>query len=80
VPGDATVLYDPGGRTGGTAPIGHDQIERAQRYVARHVGPIAQVIVKKAAARAQSPTHFVALVADQAELDDAQREELLRLL
>ncbi|MDP2372002.1 MAG: hypothetical protein Q8M25_27750, partial [Rhodoferax sp.] len=51
-------------------------IERANLVMAKHMGPIAKIIVKKAAAKATSPTQFVALLAQEMP-DGPQRAQLI---
>ena len=51
-------------------------IDRAHLVMAKHMGPIAKIIVKKAAAKANSPTQFVALLAQEMP-DGPQRAQLL---
>ena len=40
-------------------------IERATQAMTRQMGPIAKIVVKKAAARAQSPQQFLALLSEE---------------
>ena len=51
-------------------------IERANLVMAKHMGPIAKIIVKKAAAKANSPTQFVALLAQEMP-EGPQRAQLI---
>lgn len=51
-------------------------IDRANLVMAKHMGPIAKIIVKKAAAKANSPTQFVALLAQEMP-DGPQRAQLI---
>ncbi len=54
-------------------------VENAARRLAPHLGPIARVVVKRAAAEANTPRHFHQLLA-QHVADPRERERLLREL
>jgi len=54
-------------------------IERATQFMTRQMGPIAKIVVKKAAARAQSPQQFLALLADELPVGP-QRAKLIEEL
>ncbi|MFT3956714.1 MAG: protein kinase [Piscinibacter sp.] len=60
----------------GTTPMQPELIERAQRVLAEHVGPIAAVLARRAAARALSREAFYSALADQAG-PDVDRKALL---
>ena len=51
-------------------------IERANQVMAKHMGPIAKVIVKKAAAKSSSPAQFISLLAQEMP-DGPQRTQLI---
>ncbi len=75
----------PGGRTDGTAgaatdtlgghPVSDAFLEQAQRVLAAHVGPIAKVVVKRAAERTRDRHGLCELLADA--VPDAARAKLL---
>lgn len=60
----------------GGAALSEAMIEQAQRVLARHLGPIARVVVKKAAARATGREEFLSLLA-QSISEAPGREQLL---
>jgi serine/threonine protein kinase len=53
-------------------------ITAATRVLSSHIGPIASIVVKKAAAKARTPEQLYALLAEQAE--SSERERLLAAL
>lgn len=63
---------------GGGQGIGEALNAHAVKVMTRHLGPIAKILVKKAAAQTTSPTRFVELLADMA--DGVDRSRLLREL
>jgi serine/threonine-protein kinase len=65
---------DPSSALAGDA-LGDELIEQAQRVLAQHVGPIAKVVVKRAAARARDRATFFAQLAE-AVTDTAARQRL----
>lgn len=69
----ATAPSHPG------APLGDALVDGAQHLLAAEVGPIARIVVKKAAAKARDRQEFMALVAD-AVPDTAARNALLARL
>jgi serine/threonine protein kinase len=60
----------------GVVPLLPDTIEKAERVLTREIGPIARVMVKKAAAGAAGRDDFFLALADLAA-DDVDRERLL---
>jgi len=66
------VAEEPATRS--TEALTPQQIELAERRFAAYIGPIAKIIVKKAAAKAGSPQEFYQLLADRldSETDRAQ--------
>lgn len=60
----------------GTTPMQPELIERAQRVLAEHVGPIATVLARRAAARALTREAFYSALADAAG-PDVDRKALL---
>ena len=56
--------------------LGLALIARANLVMARHMGPVAKIIVKRAAAKANSPTQFVAMLAQEMP-DGPQRAHLI---
>lgn len=60
-----------------TAPLTPETIDAAQHRLAAYVGPIAKVLVKKAAAQAGSVRQFYLLLADSLE-SEAERTRFLR--
>lgn len=58
------------------APLSTELVEHATRVLATHMGPIARVMAKKAAAQARHRDEFIALLADQVS-DPAERAKLL---
>ncbi|MCW7539824.1 serine/threonine protein kinase [Aquabacterium sp. A7-Y] len=67
-----------GGGQQGSA-LNPDTIERAQRVLASHIGPIAKIVVKKAASQAGSREQFFAALAAQFD-DPAVRGQVLAQL
>ena len=65
------------GGSGGQG-IGEALNAHALKVLTRHLGPIAKILVKKAAAQTSNPTRFVELLADMA--DGVDRTRLLREL
>jgi eukaryotic-like serine/threonine-protein kinase len=63
----------------GTTPMGAGVVEKAQRVLAQHIGPIAGLIVRRAAAKATSREQFFTALADQAG-EDTDRKQLLEQL
>lgn len=59
----------------GGAPVSDALLEQAQKLLAAHVGPIAKVVVKRAAERTRQRTALFALLADA--VPDAARERVL---
>jgi serine/threonine-protein kinase len=53
------------------------EIERAARLLARHIGPIARVLAKRAAQRAESLAAFYVLLGEHVE-DKTERSRFLR--
>lgn len=70
LPGAATGTMSAGG-----PPVSDAFLEQAQRVLAAHVGPIAKVVVKRAAERTRDRQGLCALLADA--VPDAAREKLL---
>ena len=66
-------LTDPGGALSSSV-IGH-----ALRVMTVHMGPIARIVVKKAAVKAQTTDEFYALLAEQAG-EGVDRKRVLKLL
>jgi serine/threonine-protein kinase len=62
----------------GTTPLASHLVEQARRVMTFHIGPIASVVVRNAAARAGTREEFVALLAQAGP--DADRETLLAAL
>jgi predicted Ser/Thr protein kinase len=60
----------------GGSPLGETLLEPAGRLLAQHIGPIAKIVVKKAAARTNQREAFFALLAE-AVADPAARARLL---
>jgi serine/threonine protein kinase len=54
-----------GGGSGTVAPLSEATLEFAAKTLARHIGPIAKVVVKKASTRAATRAQFFELLADQ---------------
>ena len=63
----------------GSTPMGNGVAEKAQRILAEHIGPIAGLIVRRAATGATSREQFFALMLDQAG-EDIDRKQLLAKL
>ncbi len=57
-------------------PLSAPLLELANLLMARHMGPIAKIIVKKSAAKAASPAQFVALLAQEVP-DGPKRVQLV---
>jgi serine/threonine-protein kinase len=74
----AQALRATGGVTGSQAKqaLAAPLIERATLVMTRHMGPIAKIIVKKAAAKAASAEQFVALLAQELP-EGPQRTQLI---
>jgi len=70
VPGAATGTISAGG-----PPVSDAFLEQAQRVLAAHVGPIAKVVVRRAAERTRDRQGLCALLADA--VPDVAREKLL---
>jgi len=66
-------MTDPGG------PLPSGVIGHALRVLTAHMGPIARVVIKKVAARAQSADEFYALLANEAA-ESVDRKRLLKQL
>jgi serine/threonine-protein kinase len=70
-------------RTGGSAPaqprseIAPALVQRAERELARHVGPIARILVKRALDTTHSPDEFWQALATHIERD-AERQAFIR--
>ena len=73
--GQGHAAPDPPSHAGVVA-LSDALVDGAQRLLARRVGPIAKIVVKKAASKARDRQDFLALVAD-AVPDAAQRSALL---
>jgi TIR domain len=56
-----------------------DMLERVRQQLAAHIGPVAEVIVKRAAKRSATPEDLIATVAREIE-DDADRARFLRAI
>jgi serine/threonine-protein kinase len=54
-----------GPSTGKPIALAPAVVEQATRVLTAHMGPIARIVVKKAAAQAQSNQHFYLLLAEQ---------------
>ena len=63
----------------GSTPMAPGIVEKAQKVLAEHIGPIASVIVRRAAAQAGSREAFFTELADQAG-EDTERKLLLAQL
>jgi len=72
----ATRVNPTGGTSAEPQTLSPAIIEHASLVMARHMGPIAKIIVKKAASKASSPTQFVALLAQEMP-DGPQRAQLI---
>jgi serine/threonine-protein kinase len=57
------------------AALTQENIDAAQRRLAAYIGPIAKVMVKKAAAQTDSSQRFPLLLAES--LSDSERERFL---
>jgi hypothetical protein len=58
----------------GSTPLCDDAVQRAERALTRHIGPIARVLVKSARAKASHREQFIAALADlAADCIDPQR-------
>ena len=69
-------IVGTGGRVRGTAvPVSEPLLEQAQRLLAGHVGPIAKVVVKRAAERSLEREVFFSLLAEA--VPEAARGKLL---
>jgi serine/threonine-protein kinase len=68
----------PSGLPGNT-PLRPEVVEKAQRLMSTHIGPIAAVVVRRAAATASSREQFFNQLVDQAGAG-ADRHELLAQL
>jgi eukaryotic-like serine/threonine-protein kinase len=66
----------PAGTGLGGAPVSDATVEQAARLLAQHVGPIAKVVARKAAARAPQREAFFALLAESVDAP-AGRTKLL---
>ena len=66
-------MTDPGG------PLPSGVISHALRVLTAHMGPIARIVIKRAALQAQTTEAFYALVAEQAA-DSVDRRRLLKQL
>ncbi len=55
------------------APIAPADLKLIEARLAAHIGPMAQMLVKRAAARAGSPKELVALLAGEIEVDAERR-------
>jgi serine/threonine-protein kinase len=55
------------------APLTQERIDAAQRRLLAHMGPIARVLVKRAAAQSSSCQHFYALLAESLPEDERGR-------
>jgi serine/threonine-protein kinase len=60
-----------------TLQLTPDAIERATKHLTSYLGPIAKVIVKKAATQSISRRHFHRLLAEKL-VDPAQRAQFLK--
>ena len=65
----------PGSAAASGPPLNDSQLEQAQRLLAQHLGPIAKVVVKKAAASTRDRQSFYTALLD-AVTDAAAREKL----
>jgi eukaryotic-like serine/threonine-protein kinase len=63
----------------GDTPMAPGVVEKAQRLLTEHIGPIAAVIVRRAAARATSREAFFTELADQAGADTDHKQLLAQL-
>ena len=57
-------------------PIGDDQMERATRQLASFLGPIAKILVKKAASKAKNPENFYMLLSENLSTDKEKQSFL----
>jgi eukaryotic-like serine/threonine-protein kinase len=73
-----TAVPAEGSGTGG-APVNDALVEQAARLLAQHVGPIAKVVARKAAARAPQRDAFFALLAESVDLPTARTKLLADL-
>jgi serine/threonine-protein kinase len=71
-----TSLPGAGTNVGSSTPVTDTLVEQAARLLAQHVGPIAKVVARKAAARAPQREAFFALLAEAVEAP-AARSKLL---
>jgi eukaryotic-like serine/threonine-protein kinase len=67
------------GSVAGGAPVNDALIEQAARLLAQHVGPIAKVVARKAAARAPQRDAFFALLAESVDVPTARTKLLADL-
>ncbi|MGY4830677.1 serine/threonine-protein kinase [Sphaerotilaceae bacterium SBD11-9] len=65
--------------SGVNAPVSPEVITAATRVLTSHIGPIASIVVKKAAAKARTQEQLYALLGEQVG-DGAEREKLLTAL
>ena len=63
----------------GSTPMAADVTARAERVLADHIGPIAGLLVRRAASTATSREQFFTALADQAGTD-VDRKQLLTQL
>jgi len=61
------------------APVSPEVITAATRVLSSHIGPIASIVVKKAAAKARTPEQLFVLLGEQVG-EGAEREKLLTAL
>ena len=81
-PGSAVAAHKPEAKALpvlGSTPMAPGVIEKAQKLLTEHIGPIAAVIVRRAAARAGSREAFFTELVDQAG-DDTDPKQLLAQL
>jgi eukaryotic-like serine/threonine-protein kinase len=81
VTGAATRTAPTGssGSSDGGAPLSPELVTAATRVLSSHIGPIAAIVVKKAAAKARTQEQLFTLLAEQVN-EGAEREKLLTAL
>jgi eukaryotic-like serine/threonine-protein kinase len=63
----------------GQTPLEPSLVRSAEALVARHLGPIAPLLARRAAANASTREHFIARLADMAA-EGQERERLMAAL
>ena len=70
----------PASKTAASRPLPLDVLVRAQEHLAEYIGPVASVVVKRAAAKARDQAELYLLLADEIEDKDEKKAFIRRAI